>query len=73
MAAYKPTNVIVIHDAAANLDRIVKIIQKIDKESNQEIEIIEVKHASATEIVRILESLEKQSSGSKKIDANKHF
>ncbi len=71
MAAYKPTNVIVIHDAAANLERIVKIIQKIDKESNQEIEIIEVKYASATEIVRILESLEKQSSGAKKIDANK--
>lgn len=71
MAAYKPTNVIVIHDAAANLDRIVKIIQKIDKESNQEIEIIEVKYASSTEIVRILESLEKQSSGAKKIDANK--
>ncbi len=71
MAAYKPTNVIVIHDAAANLDRIVKIIQKIDKESNQEIEIIEVKYASATEIVRILESLEKQSGGAKKNDANK--
>lgn len=71
MAAYKPTNVIVIHDAAANLDRIVKIINKIDKESNQEIEIIEVKYASATEIVRILESIEKQSSGAKKIDANK--
>ncbi len=71
MAAYKPTNVIVIHDAAANLDRIVKIIRKIDKESNQEIEIIEVEHASATEIVRILESIEKQSTGSKKLEANK--
>jgi len=71
MAAYKPTNVIVIHDASANLDRIVEIIRKIDKESNEEIEIIEVKYASATEIVRILESLEKQSSGAKKIDANK--
>lgn len=71
MAAYKPTNVIVIHDAAANLERIVEIIRKIDKESNEEIEIIEVKYASATEIVRILESLEKQSSGAKKVDANK--
>jgi general secretion pathway protein D len=71
MAMYKPTNVIVIHDSSANLDRIVKIIQKIDKESNEEIEIIELQHASATEVVRILESLEKQSSGAKKANANK--
>lgn len=71
MAQYKPTNVIVIHDAAANLERIVKIIRKIDKESNEEIEIIELEHASATEVVRILEQLEKQNSGQKKSDANK--
>jgi len=71
MAQYKPTNVIVIHDSAANLERIVKIIRKIDKESNEEIEIIELEHASATEVVRILESLEKQHSGAKKSDANK--
>ena len=71
MAQYKPTNVIVIHDSAANLDRIVEIIRKIDKESNQDIEIIELEHASATEVVRILENLEKQNSGSQKSDAKK--
>ena len=71
MAQYKPTNVIVIHDSAANLERIVKIIRKIDKESNEEIEIIELEHASATEVVRILEQLEKQNNGQKKSDANK--
>ncbi|MBV1911942.1 MAG: type II secretion system secretin GspD [Kangiellaceae bacterium] len=71
MAQYKPTNVIVIHDSAANLERIVQIIRKIDKESNEEIEVIELQHASATEVVRILESLEKQSGSSKKAEANK--
>ncbi|PHS18958.1 MAG: type II secretion system protein GspD [Kangiella sp.] len=71
MAQYKPTNVIVIHDTAANLDRLVKIIEKIDQESNQEIEIIDLEHASATEVVRILETLEKANSSSKKGDANK--
>lgn len=71
MAQYKPTNVIVIHDSAANLDRIVQIIRKIDKESNEEIEIIELEHASATEVVRILESLEKQNGAAKKAEANK--
>ena len=71
MAKYKPTNVIVIHDSAANLDRIVKIIEKIDKESNEEIQVIELEHASATEVVRILESLEKQNSGAKQATAKK--
>ena len=71
MAQYKPTNVIVIHDTAANLDRLVKIIEKIDQESNQEIEVIDLEHASATEVVRILETLEKANSGSKKGDVNK--
>ena len=71
MAQYKPTNVIVIHDSAANLDRIVKIIQKIDKESNEEIEVIELEHASASEIVRILENIEKQSGAKKASEVNK--
>ncbi len=71
MAQYKPTNVIVIHDSAANLERIVKIIRKIDKESNEEIQVVELEHASSTEVVRILESLEKQNSGSSKSDARK--
>lgn len=70
MAQYKPTNVIVIHDSAANLERIVQIIRKIDKESNEEIEVIELQHASATEVVRILENLEKQSGSAKKAEAN---
>jgi len=60
MAQYKPTNVIVIHDTAANLERIVKIIRQIDKESNQEIEVIPLQHASASEVVRILQNLEKE-------------
>jgi len=71
MAQYKPTNVIVIHDTSANLERLVKIIEKIDQESNQEIEVIDLEHASATEVVRILETLEKANSGSKKGDVNK--
>lgn len=71
MAQYKPTNVIVIHDSSANLERIVQIIRKIDKESNEEIEVIELQHASATEVVRILENLEKQSGSAKKAEANK--
>jgi general secretion pathway protein D len=55
MAQYKPTNVMVLHDTASNIERLVKIIRQIDRESNQEIEVIPLYHASAGEIVRILE------------------
>jgi len=71
MAQYKPTNVIVIHDTSANLERIVKIIRKIDKESNEEIQVIAIEHASATEVVRILQALEKQNGSSSKTATNK--
>jgi len=64
LAQYKPTNVMVIHDTAGNVERMVKIIRQIDKESNEEIEVVPLQHASASEIVRILESLEKQNSQS---------
>ncbi|MCW8997338.1 MAG: type II secretion system protein GspD, partial [Kangiellaceae bacterium] len=71
MAQYKPTNVMVIHDTAANLERIVKIIRQIDRESNEEIEVIQLQHASAGEVVRILEALEKQSGQPKGPTTNK--
>lgn len=65
MGQYKPTNVLVIHDTAANLERIVKIIRQVDKESNEEIQVIPLQHASATEVARILENLERQSASKK--------
>ena len=71
MAQYKPTNVMVIHDTAANVERIVKIIQQIDTKSNEDIEVIPLKHASASEVVRILESLEKQGAQAKGAESNK--
>ncbi|NQD35661.1 type II secretion system secretin GspD [Permianibacter sp. IMCC34836] len=60
MAPYARTNVLVINDTAANIERLVEIIRQIDKASEEEIEIIQLKHAAAEEIVRILENLERQ-------------
>jgi len=60
MAPYARTNVLLINDTAANIDRLVEIIRQIDKASEEEIEIIALKHAAAEEIVRILENLERQ-------------
>jgi len=60
MAVYAQSNIIVIHDRSSNIDRLVKIIRQIDKESDVSMEIIPLENASAIEIVRILESLEKR-------------
>ncbi len=64
LAAYSPANVLIISDRAANINRIVKIINRIDLPDNNEVEIIPLEHASANEVVRILTTLQQQ--GNKK-------
>ena len=59
LAAYPATNVLIISDRAGNVDRLVRIIRRIDQVSDSEIEIIPLQHASATEVVRVLTSLER--------------
>lgn len=60
MAPYARTNVLVVHDTASNIERIAEIVRQIDKASEEQVEIIALKHASAEEILRILETLDRQ-------------
>lgn len=60
MAVYAESNVIVIHDRASNIERLVKIIKQVDKVSDVSMDIIPLENANAVEIVRILERLEKK-------------
>jgi general secretion pathway protein D len=64
LAAYTPTNVLIISDSAANVERIASIIARVDLASNEEVEIVPLRHASATEIVRVLTALEQSRSRS---------
>jgi general secretion pathway protein D len=63
LAAYPATNVLVISDRAANVERLVTIIRRIDQVSDSEIEVIPLQHASAAEVVRVLTSLERSVPG----------
>jgi general secretion pathway protein D len=63
LAAYPATNVLVISDRAANVERLVTIIHRIDQVSDSEIEVIPLQHASAAEVVRVLTSLERAAPG----------
>jgi len=57
LAAYVPGNTLIISDRAANIQRMVEIIKRIDLPSNDDIEIIALKHASASDIARTLTTL----------------
>ena len=57
LAAYPESNMLVISDRGANITRLEQIINKIDQPDSQEIEVIKLEHASATEVVQILNSL----------------
>lgn len=57
LAAYPASNVLVISDSAANIKRLLKIIQRIDQASGDEIEVVKLEHASASEVVRIITRL----------------
>jgi len=57
LAAYNPTNTLIITDHAGNIKRLLKIIRSVDRPDSDELEIIPLKHASASELVRILNSL----------------
>jgi len=62
LAAYTPTNVLIISDSASNVERVAAIIGRIDLASNEEVEIVPLRHASATEVVRVLTALEQTKS-----------
>lgn len=57
LAAYNPTNTLIITDHAGNIKRLMKIIADVDRPDSDELEIIPLKHASASELVRIINSL----------------
>jgi general secretion pathway protein D len=57
LAAHPGSNMLIISDRAANVDRMLRIIRRIDQSSDDEIEVIPLQHASSAEIVRILTTL----------------
>ncbi len=59
MAAYGPSNAIIISDMASNIASIRAVIDRIDKAAIGETEVIRLEHASAEEVVRMLNELEK--------------
>ena len=63
MAAYAPSNAIIISDIRANIDRIAKIIDRMDRSAVKETEIVKLRYGVATDVVEMLKTLEKSRAG----------
>ncbi|HSY09085.1 MAG TPA: type II secretion system secretin GspD [Steroidobacteraceae bacterium] len=60
LAAYPASNILIISDRANNVNRIMRIIQKIDQVGDADVEIVPLQNASATEAVRVINALYQQ-------------
>ena len=61
ISAYTPGNVLILTGRAGNLKRIVKLIQEVDKSTNNNIEVIALHHASASQVSAVLNNLQNSS------------
>jgi general secretion pathway protein D len=59
MAAYAPSNAIIISDISSNIDKIRDIIERMDKTAVQQTDIIKLRYAVAADVVKMLDQLNK--------------
>ncbi|HTW37120.1 MAG TPA: type II secretion system secretin GspD [Steroidobacteraceae bacterium] len=57
LAAYQPANILIISDRAANVSRLMHIIERIDQTDTSAVDVIPMQNATATEVARVVSSL----------------
>jgi general secretion pathway protein D len=57
LAAYVPANILIISDRASNVNRMIRIVARIDRTGDGDFEVIRLEHASANEIVRVINAV----------------
>jgi len=57
LVAYPASNMLIVSDRANNISRIMRIVQRLDQGGDEEIEIVRLENASASEIVRVVNAL----------------
>nr|VFJ49633.1 MAG: general secretion pathway protein D [Candidatus Kentron sp. DK] len=62
-AAVPGSNILILSDRAANLDRLTRVIRRIDKASDEKVDIIPLKNALASDVVKVLNSLQPKGAG----------
>ena len=57
VAAHPPTNVLILSGRGSNVNKVARIIRRIDQKNDQPVEVIALEHASARDIVRVLNEM----------------
>ena len=57
VVSHDPSNVMMLTGRAAVVNRLVEIIERVDKAGDEEVEIVKLRYASASEMVRIVDSI----------------
>ena len=57
LAAYPPSNILIISDRASNVYRIMRIVKRIDRVGNQDVDVMPLQNASATQVVQVVNQL----------------
>jgi general secretion pathway protein D len=57
LVAYPASNMLIVSDRANNISRIMRIVHRLDQAGDEEIEIVRLENASASEIVRVVNAL----------------
>jgi general secretion pathway protein D len=57
LGAVPSANMLIISDRAANVNRIMRIIDRIDESSDSDVEVMQMQNASAAEVARVVTSL----------------
>ncbi|MEO8062225.1 MAG: type II secretion system secretin GspD [Pseudomonadota bacterium] len=60
MAAYPNGNILILSDRASNVNRIMRIIKRIDQQGDNDVDILSLQHASAAEVVRVVNTFYSQ-------------
>ncbi|MEO8460368.1 MAG: type II secretion system secretin GspD [Dokdonella sp.] len=63
LIAHAASNSLVVSDRAGNVQRLINIIQRIDTESDAEVEVIPLNHANSAEMARTLTTLADDKNG----------
>lgn len=57
VVSHDPSNVMMLTGRAAVVNRLVEIIERVDRAGDEDVEVIKLKFASASEMVRIIDSI----------------
>ena len=57
VVSHDASNVIMLTGRAATINRLVEIIERVDRAGDEDVEIVKLKYASASEMVRIIDSI----------------